>query len=238
MNARRLPGARFVVALGVLLVAAPLTGCNTLGIGGIVEAARDTLADDMSPEIRTYLRRLHDMPYAQLYVRYAGTEEAVFLLAEQKLAGGQDLWIGGGGVKLALQGPHIRYSDGMIIDIEASEPVRDGAVWSYLQGETDEIQPHDPSVIWLKTSESEHWIEQRALAEQVQEVAYQGYAYAGPALEVSERVQVTGQRGQFRRLYWIEPRSRTLLRVRTQIGTDSRPIVIEWLRVPDRRDTR
>jgi hypothetical protein len=222
----------------MLLLATLLGGCNMLGFGGLVEATRDTFSNDMSPEIRTMLQRLRDVPYAQLYVRYAGTEEAVFLLAEQKLPGGQDLWIGSSGVRLTMQGPNIRFTDGMIIDIEGSESVRDGAVRSFLLGETDEIQPYDPSVTWLKTSEAEDWIELRAVADQVQEVVYQGFAYTGPALKVTERVQVTGQRGEFRRLYWIEPRTRALLRMTTQIGADSRPIILEWVRTPDRRDER
>ncbi|MGB0219090.1 MAG: YjbF family lipoprotein [Sinimarinibacterium flocculans] len=243
MNAERSAGVQShgsrAWLLAVTLVGILLSGCNALvGTSGLVDAARDVFSDDISPEIRAQLRGLRDIPYAQLYVRFAGTEEAVFLLAEQKLPGGQDLWIGSGGVKLAMQGPHVRFTDGMVIDIIESESVRDGAVWAFLQGETDEIQPYDPSVVWIKTSESREWIEQRAVAEQVQEVIYQGFAYTGPAIKISERVQVTGQRGEFRRLYWIEPRTRSLLRMSTQIGTDSRPIVLEWVRTPDRRDSR
>jgi hypothetical protein len=230
--------ARFI-GVGLLSIAALSTsGCAVFGTETLADAARSSLSDEMSPEIKMQLMRLRSVQFAQLYVRFVGKEEAVFLLGEQNIPGGYDLWIGSAGVRLAMQGPNIHHTEGLLVDITASQPVRDGAVWAYLRNETDEIRPQSPSVVWLTTSDSEGWLEQTATVESIQEVLYSGFAYTGLAIKVEERVRVTGRRGEFRRLYWIEPRTRALLRMSTQIGADDRPIVLEWIRVPDRADTR
>lgn len=227
-----------IAAWILLLSSALLSGCNLFGTQKVVDAARVSFSSDMSPEIRRQLERLRDVPYGQLYVRYSGQEEAVFLLAEQNLPGGYDLWIGSSGVKLAMQGASVRYTEGMLTDITASQSVRNGSVAVFLRRESDEIRPQDPSIVWLKTSESDQWVEQTAVVESIEEVLYAGMAYTGTVLKVVERVWVTGQRGDFERLLWIEPRTRSLLRMSTRIGTDDRPIVLEWVRVPDRADPR
>jgi hypothetical protein len=236
---RGLRASARVFGAGLLGLAAMSTsGCAVFGTETLAEAARTAFSDEMSPAIKTQLTRLRSVPFAQLYVRFVGKEEAVFLLAEQNVPGGHDLWIGSAGVKLAMQGPNILYTEGLLVDITAAQPVRDGAVWAFLRGETDEIRPQSAAVVWMTTSDTEGWVEQTATVESIQEVLYAGFAYTGLAIKVEERVQVTGRRGEFRRLYWIEPRTRALLRMSTQIGTDDRPIVLEWIRVPDRADSR
>jgi hypothetical protein len=230
--------ARAIGASLLVLSALSTSGCAVFGTETLAEAARTAFSDEMSPAIKYQLTRLRSVPFAQLYVRFVGKEEAVFLLGEQNIPGGYDLWVGSAGVKLAMQGPNIHFTDGLLVDITAAQPVRDGAVWAFLRGETDEIRPQSPSAIWMTTSDAEDWVEQTATVESIQEVLYSGFAYTGLAIKVEERVSVTGRRGEFRRLYWIEPRTRSLLRMSTQIGLDDRPIVLEWIRVPDRSDAR
>jgi hypothetical protein len=230
--------ARWLGAGLLALSALSTSGCAVFGTETLAEAARSSFADGMSPQIREQLIRLRDVPYGQLYMRFVGKEEAVFLLSEQNLQGGYDVWVGSAGVKLAMQGPFIHHTEGLLVDVTASQPVRDGAIWAYLRGETDEIRPQSPSVVWMKTSDTADWVEHTATVESIQEVLYSGFAYTGLALKIEERVSVTGLRGEFRRVYWIEPRTRSLLRMITPIGRDDRSIVLEWIRVPDRTAAR
>jgi hypothetical protein len=231
-------GVKWLGASLIALIAASASGCAVLGTDTLADAARSSFADGMSPQINAQLIRLRGVPFGQLYMRFVGKEEAVFLLSEQNLQGGYDLWVGSGGVKLAMQGPNIHHTEGLLVDVTASQPLRDGAIWAYLRGETDEIRPQGPAVIWMTTSDAEGWAEHTATVESIEEVLYSGFAYTGLALKVEESVTVTGRRGAFRRLYWIEPRTRALLRMSTPIGLDARPVVLEWIRVPDRTDAR
>lgn len=231
-------GRRLAAAVVLVLVAGAVSGCAVGGVGMVVEAARESFADEMSPRIKRELSRLQEMPYAQLYARFPDREEAVFLLAEQNPDLGQDLWIGSGGVSLAMEGPNIRYTQGLSTDITASESVRDGAVALHMKRKVNEVLPTEASVLWLHAAAATDWLEQIGTIERVQEVYYQGFAYTGPAIRVSERVRTTGKAGSFRRVFWIEPRTRSLLRMETRIWPESRPIVLEWVRVPNRADAR
>ncbi|MDP9141791.1 MAG: YjbF family lipoprotein [Pseudomonadota bacterium] len=204
----------------------------------MTEAAQQTFAEGMSPAMRARIETTIDAPYAQLYVRLTGQEELVLILAEQKVGHSGDLWIGGGGVKLFIDNSLIRHSEGLLTDIVRTEVLRAGPVSAYLRGEVDVIDRHSPSVVWMQTSQSPEWIEQVAQVVRVQDVSFSSLAYQGPAIEVVERVQVTGLRENFDRVLWIEPRTRALLRMSTKMGKADSPLLLEWVRLPDRSDNR
>ncbi|MDD3764810.1 MAG: YjbF family lipoprotein [Nevskiales bacterium] len=229
---------RALAAICALALTVFLGGCGIRNLDLVADSARNTFTSGISPDVAVGIQRLREMPYAQMYGRFGKREEAVFILAEQNKANGRDLWIGGLGVSLVMQGADLIATDGLAHDLVASESIRSGAVQLYLDGTADAVLPAEKSVRLLKASASDEWFEQIATVERVQEVYYQGLAYSGPAIRVTERVRTTGQRGSFRRETWIESSRRAVLRVHTQMSAASDPIVLEWIRVPDRADPR
>jgi len=221
----------------LVLATAMTSGCVVTGVSPMIEAVRDSYRDDISKSMQRDLLRLRDIPYAQLYARFPDREEAVFLLAQQDPVLRQDLWIGSHGVSMVIQGPAIRSTSGLTTDIAAGEPLQPGAVAQYLAG-SGELRVGAQSVGWLQPAGSRNWIEQIGTVEQLQNVEYEGFAYTGPALRITERVRTTGKPGSFQRRFWVEPRARALLRMETRLLPDSGQIVLEWIRVPDRSDSR
>lgn len=228
--------------LGAATLAAVSLTAGCVAAPGYVEllkeAVTESFVEGMSAPVRNRLNQLREVPYAQLYVRSLSGEEAVFILAEQDRASGYDLWIGSSGVTFVMDRLYLRHTDGLLVDVEGSELVREGALLRYLHGEDVRIDVGDSSVMWLRTSASVEWQEQIGAIQSVQDVGYQGFAYTGPALRVVENVTVTGQPGGFERRYWIETGTRSLLRMETRLVSDAEPMILEWIRTPDRADRR
>lgn len=232
---------RMVAALGRglgALALVSLSGCAYVNLGPLPASVESSFEGEMSGFVALQLQKLRSMPYGQLYVREPSGRELVFILSEQDARRDLSIWQGSGGVSLTLQGPTIRQSSGMQVDVVRSETAQEGGLARYLARRTDELRVVDQGTTFVQTSESDRLLEQTSTIESVQQVYYQGFAYTGPALRVIEQVQTTGQPSSQRRVSWIETRTRSLLRMETPVAPDTDPVTIEWIRVPNRLDPR
>ncbi|QHS09377.1 YjbF family lipoprotein [Sinimarinibacterium sp. NLF-5-8] len=212
-----------------------LSSCQNLNGRGTVESVR--WDEGMSSQMRRGFQHLLEMPYAMLYGRFSEQHEVAFILAE----GGQDRphhWVGSSGAELWTQHAHIRASRGLGDDFLRVEVIDEGAVSAFLRGYTEVMDPEHASVEWILPAGALQWLEHVGTVVEVTDVPYISFALNGRAWQVKERVQVTGQPGAFERIYWIEPTTRSLLKMRTQYAVDSAPITLEWIRVPDRADQK
>lgn len=224
-------------APAVTAVAFLLGGCAINNVDVLVESIRDSFVDDVSDEMRGNIAKLQWMAYAQMYVRLPDRKEAVFILSEHS-KGEPDVWIGGNGVAIAFDAPLVSWTSGLDSDIDFSVPVKDGALAQYLRSASDDVFADAPSVVWMRRRGSSDWIEQVSWIEERQEVYFQGLAYTGPALRITEQVRTTGRPETIERRYWIETRTRTLLRMEGPLFAGTEPLVFEWIRVPDPSESR
>lgn len=209
-----------------------LGGCAINHVGALVESIRESFVDDISDDMRRSIGQLQKMAYAQMYVRLPDRKEAVFILSEHR-KGEPDVWIGGNGVMLAFDPPLVRWTSGFDSDLDFAVSVKDGALAQYLRSMSDTIFSDAPSVVWVRRRGGNDWIEQVSWISDRQEVYFEGIAYTGPALRITEQVRTTGSAETIERKYWIETKTRSLLRMEGALLAGTKPLIFEWIRVPD-----
>ncbi|MEQ1439404.1 hypothetical protein AAG565_08575 [Fontimonas sp. SYSU GA230001] len=217
-------------ALGAALL---VSGCIYNPVAPVGQAVRESLVDGISDEMRGRLIHLRGMEYALLYMRLPDRREAAFILAERGGSRAPDVWVGGDGVSIGIDAPYVNWTSGFANDVEFLTTVRSGALRDFLQQGKEFMFPGAPAVMWGRRKGYDAWIEQIAWNCDRQEVYYRGLAYEGPALLITECVETTGRPGHFERKYWIDTRRRAVLRMTGPIWADSKPLYMEWVRVPD-----
>ncbi len=218
--------------IGITLL---ISGCQINNIGLVSDAARATFLEDFTPATKRKLSKIHELTYAQLAVRWSDRQEVLFLLASRNKSLDEFSWIGGSGVKLSTQGPFVATTQGFASDIETSEVVEKGAIHAYLLRETDSLEAGKPSVQRIRNAKQQNWIQLVGGVTRVQLVYYQSLAFTGVVQEVRETVRVDGL-STLKRTYWIEPKTRSLLRIQGDLTEDLRNVVLVWTRVPDQQD--
>lgn len=211
-----------------------LSGCR--GILGIPDPASESGGAGMSGNMRAGLHHLSQMPYAMLYGRFSDQEEMAFILAEQARHTMLDHWVGSGGVELWLEGSVIRATRGLGQNLLRVEIIDEGGVDAFLRQKTEKIEREHLSIQWAWLEGQPHWVECVGRIESIVVVPYNSFAFNGRAWQVTERVAITGEGEVFERVYWIEPVTRVLLRMKTRSFTTKESVVLEWVRVPDRKD--
>lgn len=208
------------------------SACYITNVGTVADAAKAEFRQDLSPSVKKKLDRLSQLNYAQMIGRFPERLEAVFLLAEKSPKSSREKWIGGGGISLVTDRGFLVKTEGLLPGISASEIVRAGAIADFLSGKSESLADGNKSVQKIQDANLGQWFELTGAVEKSQDIYYESDVFSGLVKEVTEKVTVTGHSGSLKRVYWIESKTRSLLRVEGDFAPDLKNVSLIWLRVP------